>query len=461
MTLHLDEKQPPSARPELVLAAAMTGVILISLDVSVVNVAIHALQRSLHAGIDDLQWIVSLYTLTYAVFLLSAGALSDRSGPRAVFLAGLALFTIASLACGIAPSLAVLLLGRAAQGMGAALLVPSSMAILQLAFPDTARRARAVGLWAGAGSLALAAGPLLGGALIDTVGWRTIFLINVPIGLAGGWLARRNAPQVRAGAARMLDLPGQGLAALMLISLVFTLIEAGAARLDLAETMFGLLLSGTMLIALLRVEAKAAEPMMPLAMFGSRIFCVTTAVGMVLNFVFYGLIFVFSLFFQTVQHRSAFATGLAFLPMTALIMLVNILAGRLIGRFGVRPVLVVGLLVAAIGYGAMLGIDAGTSYALIIPAFASAGVGIALTVPAVVNAALDHAYAGRTGIASGVLNASRQVGGAIGVAAFGAIVGAAGPSGFVAAMHLSIGMASATLVAALLATLLLIPARPG
>lgn len=457
MTLNPEGEQLASPRAGLVLAAAMAGVVLVSLDVSVVNVAIHALQRSLHARIDDLQWIVSLYTLTYAVFLLSAGGLSDRFGPRAVFLAGLAFFTTASLMCGIAPSLFVLLLARAAQGVGAAFLVPSSMAILQLAYPDSARRASAVGLWAGAGSLALAAGPLLGGALIDTLGWRTIFLINVPIGLVGGWLAQRHAPRVEAKTMRALDVPGQIIAALMLICLVFTLIEAGAARLDLAEAILGLVLSGMMLIALLRVESKAAEPMMPLAMFGSRIFSVTTFVGMVLNFVFYGLIFVFSLFFQTVQHRSAFATGLAFLPMTALIMLVNILAGRMIGRFGVRPVLLVGLLVAAVGYGAMLIIKAETSYALIIPSFAVAGVGVALTVPAIVTAALDNAHAGRTGIASGVLNASRQVGGAIGVAAFGAIVGAAGPAGFVGAMHLSIGMAAAALAASFFASLLLIP----
>lgn len=443
----------------MVLAAATTGVILVSLDVSVVNVAIHALQRSFRTGIDDLQWIVSLYTLAYAVFLLSAGALSDRFGPRSVFLSGSVVFTLASLACGTAPSLPLLLLARAVQGVGAALLVPSSMAILQLAYPEAVQRARAVGLWAGAGSLALAAGPLVGGALIDVLGWRMIFLINVPIGAIGVWLTLRYAPRVELTRSRAVDLAGQIAATLTLGCLIFTLIETGSGHLGGGWTILGFLLSGACLLALLIIEVRTAEPMIPLAIFQSRIFTVATVVGMIINLVFYGLIFVFSLFFQTVQQRSAFDTGVVFLPMTALIMLVNILAGRLIGRFGVRAILLSGLFLAAIGYGAMLFIDATTIYLWIIPSFALAGIGIALTVPAVMTVALDDTHSGRTGIASGILNASRQVGGAIGVAAFGSIVSANGPSRFVQAMHLSVGVATLLLVAAFFAVLTAMPKR--
>lgn len=214
------------ARPLLILAAAMMGVVLVSLDVSVVNVALEALQRSFTVRIDGLQWVLNVYTLTYAVLLLSAGALSDRLGSRTVFVLGSLIFTSASLVCGLASSFEVLLASRTVQGIGAALLVPSSMALLQHAFPDAGDRARAVGLWAGAGSLAIAGGPVLGGALIAYVGWRGIFLINLPLGLLGIWLtlhyAPRSVPIKRGG----LDLAGQIVATFALVCIVGALTQA-------------------------------------------------------------------------------------------------------------------------------------------------------------------------------------------------------------------------------------------
>ena len=206
----------------------MMGVVLVSLDVSVVNVALIAFRRSFAVRLDGLQWVLNVYTLTYAVLLLSAGALSDRLGSRTVFVIGSAVFTTASLLCGLAPSFAVLLVARTVQGVGAALLVPSSMALLQQTFPDARARARAVGLWAGAGSLAIAGGPVLGGALIAYVGWRAIFLINLPFGLLGGWLARDHAPRPTPASRTGFDLPGQLVAVLALTMIVGALTEVSA-----------------------------------------------------------------------------------------------------------------------------------------------------------------------------------------------------------------------------------------
>ena len=397
----------------------MMGVVLVSLDVSVVNVALEALQRSFGASMSGLQWVLNVYTLAYAVFLLSAGALSDRIGTRGTFQIGFVIFTATSLACGLAPTFDTLLIGRAVQGTGAALLVPSAMALLQHAFPDPQRRARAVGLWAGAGSLAIAGGPVLGGALISHAGWRSIFLINLPIGLLGIWLTSRYAPRSRPAEKRGLDLAGQVLAALMLIFLTGAVTQVGALGWSSPWVFGGLIAGVALLAAFLLIELRSSHPMMPLEMFGNRSFATATLVGTTVNFVFYGLIFVLSLFFQTVQGKSALETGLAFVPMTALIMAVNIIAGRLIGRFGLRPVMLAGLGAASLGYATMMFIRAGSSYLAIAPSFILAGVGIALTVPSVMTAALLGASPGRAGIASGVLNAARQVGGAIGVALFG------------------------------------------
>lgn len=443
--------------PTLVLLAAMLGVVLVSLDVSVVNVALSSMSASLGIGVEGLQWILNVYTLAYAICLLSAGALSDRLGARATFLLGFATFTGSSLACGLAPSFAVLLAARTVQGIGAALLVPSAMALLQHAYPDARQRARAVGLWAGAGSFALAAGPVLGGALVGHAGWRSIFLINLPLGLIGGWLSRRYAPRSERSAKRGTDLAGQFVAAVALTCFTGALTQAGALGWGHPLTLGGFIAGGVLFAAFLAIEARAAQPMMPLGLFGSPTFSTALLVGMVVNLVYYGLVFVFSLFFQTVQGKSALATGLAFVPLTALIMVVNIIAGNLIGRFGLRPVMLAGLAVATVGYVAMLSIQARSSYAVIAPTFIVAGIGIALAVPAVMTAALSGTLPGRTGTGAGVVNTARQVGGAIGVALFGSIIGATGPDGFVLGLHFVIAIAGAALALAFLVVLAFMP----
>ena len=423
------------------------------------NVALEALQRSFDVRIDGLQWVVNVYTLSYAVLLLSAGALSDRLGSRKTFVLGSIIFTLSSLSCGVAESFSVLLVSRIIQGVGAALLVPSSMALLQRAFPDAKARARAVGLWAGAGSLALVGGPVLGGALIASVGWRGIFLINLPIGLLGIWLTLQHAPQSEQSEKRGLDLTGQIVAALALTCLVGSVTQASTFGWGNLWIIGGVIAGAMLFGGFLAVEALSRHPMMPLGLFRNRTFSIATFVGVVANFVFYGLVFVLSLFFQVVQGRSAFETGLAFLPMTGVIMFINVAAGRLIGQLGIKPVLSAGLGIASAGYFAMLLIDANTSIAVITPIFVAAGVGIALTVPCIMTAALAGTAAGQAGIAAGALNSARQCGGAAGVALFGSIIGMSGAGGFVSGMRVSIALAGTALLLALLITLILMPAQ--
>ena len=431
----------------------MLGVALVSLDVSVVNVAAQSVSEDLGVGIGDLQWVLTVYTLAYAVCLLSAGAFGDRIGPRATFMLGFAIFTVASLACGVAPSYPFLLAARLCQGVGAALLVPSAMAIIRLAYNDPGARASAIGLWAGAGSLALAAGPVMGGALIATLGWRSIFLINLPVGVLGLRLTARHAPRAHGTARRPLDITGQLLGAATLACLTGGVSQGGEHGWTDPIALGGVTVAAVLGVALLAYEAGTAHPVMPPSLFADRDFSVATYVGFVINFAFYGLIFVFSLFFQTVQGRSALETGLAFGSMTGVIGVVNVLAGRLSGRYGARRTMATGLAVAVVGYGLTTTMDRASSIFSVVPAFLLVGCGVALTVPSLMAAALAGIAPERVGIGTGVLNAARQVGGALGVALFASFI-ASDPDHAVDAMRLSVWLSVATLVSALLATML-------
>lgn len=442
-----------TSRPSLVLASAMLGVVLVSLDVSVVNVAAQSVSADLGVGDGDLQWVLTVYTLSYAVCLLSAGALGDRLGPRATFMLGFAIFMVASLACGVAPTYLFLLAARLCQGVGAALLVPSAMAILRLAYDDPGARASAIGLWAGAGSLALAAGPVIGGALIATLGWRSVFLVNLPVGALGLWLTARHGPRAHATDRHPLDITGQLLGAATLACLTCAVSRGGEHGWIDPLALGGVTAAALLAVALLAYEARTDHPVMPPSLFANRDFSVATYVGFVINFAFYGLIFVFSLFFQTVQGRSAFETGLAFASMTGVIGVVNVLAGRLSGRYGARLTMATGLAVAVFGYGLTTTMDRASSIVSVVPAFLLVGCGVALTVPSLMAAALAGIAPERVGIGTGVLNAARQVGGALGVALFASFI-ASDPGHAVDAMRLSVWLSVVTLVSALLATML-------
>lgn len=423
------------------LLASATGFAVVLLDVSVVNVALEALRQEFSTDVAGLQWVVNAYTLAFAALLLTSGALGDRMGARRMFLWGFALFTLSSLLCGLAGSLEFLIAARLVQGIGAALLVPNSLSMLQKAFQHREARNRAVGWWGAVGALSLAAGPVLGGVLVTHLGWRSIFLVNLPVGAVGIFLTLRHAARDGAGHRRSLDWPGQTAAALALAALTASLIEAGTRGWSNAWVQAGLLAFMLALGCFLWIESHTNTPMLPLALFRVPMFTVSSVSGVVVNFAYYGLVFVLSLFFQIQQHLSPQEAGFAFLPMTVVLIGANIVAGRLMTRLGARRLMMLGLGLAAVGYLLMLLASLDGRYALLVVPMLMAGSGIALTIPTMTNATLSSVDASRAGIASGVLNSARQVGGMLGVAVFGYLVRDTAPQAFMGGMHVAMGMA--------------------
>lgn len=423
------ERRVAAARPSgtlITFVAVCLGGIVVFLDVSVVNVATTAMARQLHGTVTDLEWVVNGYTLTFGALLLTAGTLTDRIGATTVFRAGFALFGLASLASALAPSLPVLAAARFVQGVGGALLIPSALAILRATYPDHARRTRAIGVWSAiAGSVALAAGPVVGGALVSQFGWRSIFLVNLPITAVGCWLVRG----ATARSARSLDLTGQLLAVLSLGSLTTAIVEAG--RLGWASPLVDTCLAVFVvaLAAFVYAESRTAAPMMPLRMYGSGGFTVATAVAALVNISFYGLLFVLSLFFQRTWHESPIAAGLAFLPMTASIMLGNLTSGTLIRRFGARATIVAASALAAVGYGAAFPAVGGHSYVWLAVPLLLVGASAGVVVPATTNAVLSAVDPESAGTAAGAFNTLRQLGGIVGVAVMGLVAGAGTAAG--------------------------------
>lgn len=432
------------ARSRGTLFAAALGFVVVLLDVSVVNVALDALRQGFATDIAGLQWVLNAYTLVFAALLLSAGALGDRLGARRVFMLGFALFTLASAGCGLAPSLTALIFARIAQGIGAAMLVPNSLSMLQQAFSDSAQRSRAVGWWGAAGGIALAAGPVLGGMLVSHAGWRSIFLVNLPIGLLGLYLSWRHAEPGRRATVKPqggLDLPGQAAACLTLAALTYALSAASGLGWAHPRVHGSLLLSLASAAAFITIESRSASPMLPLTLFRLPSFALASVCGAIINFAYYGLIFVFSLFFQLEQHLSPQQTGLAFLPMTVVLMAVNILVGRLSGRVRARGLMLFGMSWAALGYALLLPVSIEGSYGWLVAPMLMASSGIATMVPTLTNLTLSAVSPAQTGIASGVLNTARQVGGMLGVAVCGFLVRDTEPVVFMQGMHRAIGTA--------------------
>jgi DHA2 family methylenomycin A resistance protein-like MFS transporter len=427
----------------LTLVAMSLGFAVVQLDVSVVNVAIRPIGEALGGGIAGLQWIVNAYTITFAAFILSAGAVGDRIGARRVFVAGFALFTAASAMCGLAPNLGALIAARAVQGVGAAVLVPCSLILLNHAYRQPHERARAVGFWAAGASVALSAGPLVGGALIATLGWRAIFFINVPAGLLGIRLALRHAPETPPAPGHRLDLPGQLSAVLALAVLAAATIEGGRAGWTQPAVLAGYAVALCALCAFVAIEARSAAPMLPLGFFRSRTFSAASAMGLLLNIAVYGLIFMLSLYFQRGQGRSPLETGLAFAPMTGIVMATNIGAGRLARRIGARPVMLLGTVLAAAGCAALRFLGADTPYAAMVVQLVAFGAGVGLVVPLMTSELLGSVDRGRSGAASGTLNTMRQTGSVIGVALYGSLV--AGGS-VVGGLHAALGVSVVALL---------------
>jgi MFS transporter, DHA2 family, methylenomycin A resistance protein len=430
----------------LTLAAMSLGYGVVQLDVTIVNTAITSIGSSLGGGLDELQWVISAYTIAFAAFILTAGALGDRIGAKRVFMAGFAVFTVASVVCALAPNATVLIAARGVQGLGAAILVPNSLALLSQTYADEKRRGRAVGIWAAGASLALTAGPLVGGGLIALVGWRSIFLVNLPIGLAGLWLTWTYACDTPRSSQREVDLPGQIAAIAALGCLAGAIIEGGSLGWGHPAVIAGFVASAILAVLFVLQERRAAQPMLPLSLFAHRAFALTSLVGLLVNIAFYGLIFVFSLYFQHVNAMSPFMTGLAFVPMMGAVLPVNLVAARVAERIGAPVTIAAGAVMAAAGCMALLGIQPGTTYWATCAQLIVIGAGLGLLVPPLTSTLLGSVEKSRSGIAAGTLNATRQTGSVLGVALFGSLIGQS--DAFIAGAHASLMISAGLLLAA-------------
>ncbi|HVV20403.1 MAG TPA: MFS transporter [Pseudonocardiaceae bacterium] len=442
----------------LVLTVMCTGYFLVLLDVTVVNVALPRIGTGLAAGVTGLQWVVDGYSLALAALLLASGTIGDRYGHKRVVLAGMLVFAVASLGCAVAPTAGVLIAARAVQGIGAALLLPGTLAIISRTYPERREQARAIGVWAGVGSVALPAGPLVGGLLVQGPGWRWVFAVNVPIVVVAGLVALRRVREDAGRGDRELDPPGTVLVVVGLAAATFTIIQAGHAGLG-AAVVVGAVVAVAAFGGLVAAERRAAQPLLPPDLFRRPAFVTANVVAGCMNLGSLGLLFLLTLFLQTVQHRPALLAGLAVLPLFLPLSLLAPVAGRLAGRVGPKPVMIAGLALAAAGVGLLSTWDAGSPYVSLLPAMVCWGVGLGVLTPAVVSAAIAAAPADRSGLASGVNNTARQAGGAIGIAAYGAVAGEPGDGRFLTGLHVT-GLGTAALfVAAALATVAFVTAR--
>jgi DHA2 family methylenomycin A resistance protein-like MFS transporter len=415
------EERSGTGNPRWTLVATSFGLGMALLDVTAGNVAVPSIQKDLGTGIAGLSWVIDGYTLAFASALLLAGGLGDRLGARRVFSSGLVLFTVASLLCGVAPTVGLLIGARMLQGLGAALFMPSSLALLARAYPEPRERAHAIGFWSALTSIAGGSGPLVGGVLTSTLGWRSIFLVNLPLGIAGLLLTARFVRPTPAAGSRTLDLPAQGVAALSLASVTWALVERGehgwGSPLVLAALIGGLLGLGLFV----RMESRASAPMLPPRLFRHPVFAATSLGAVLYAAAFFGGFLVLSLYFQRVRGEAAALAGLHVSAITVTFGAASILAGKLAGRHGPRPTIVSGLVLLAAGAFGLAVATAGSSFWVLGPLLSLVGFGAALVAPPMNAAILASVEPALAGIGSGVLNASRQIGTAFGVAIFASL----------------------------------------
>ncbi len=404
-----------------IVATTSLAFVVSQLDVTIVNVALPEIGKSFGSHISMLQWVVDAYAVAFAVFMLSAGGMGDLLGARRLFQLGLLVFTLASAGCGLAWSAFALVAFRTVQGMGSAIMIPSSLSILNQSFADdNDKRAHAVALWTAAGSVAIAVGPVLGGLLIHLASWRWIFFVNLPIGALGlifSFRLQESGKSEQQG----IDIAGQLLWMLALTGLIAGIIEWRGASIPRAFIYGGLVMSIFALVLFLVREKRASSPILPLDLFKSRNFNLLIGLGMMLNGSFYGLVFVLSLYLQSVLHYSGLQAGLAFLPLTGGLLISNLFSGMLTRKYGIQVPIRIGMIISVVGFVLLLLARADTPYWLLLPAFLGIPFGMGTAVPAMTTGVLATVDRSRSGIASAVLNTTRQAAGAIGVAIFGAM----------------------------------------
>jgi EmrB/QacA subfamily drug resistance transporter len=413
------------------------GLFMVSLDNLVVTTALPVIRESLGASLSQLEWTVNAYTLTFAVLLLTGAALGDRFGRKRVFTIGIAVFTAGSTFAALAPNGEALIVARAIQGVGAAIVLPLTLTLLSAAVPAE-RRGLALGAWGAVGGLAIALGPLVGGAIVQGLSWQWIFWLNVPLGIA---LVPAAALLLREsyGPDGALDIPGLGLASGGLFALVWALIHGNESGWTSPEIVAAFIASAVLLVGFVAWEARAANPMLPLRFFRNRAFSAANAVSVLLSFSLFGSVFLLAQFFQFVQGYTPLEAGIRTLPWTLMPIFVAPIAGVLSDRIGGRPLLVTGMALMAVGLGWVAAVATPTvEYLLVVPGFITAGVGMSLFFAPTANLVLSAVRPEEEGRASGANNTIREVGGVLGVAVLASVFSANGsfasPQAFVDGM---------------------------
>jgi DHA2 family methylenomycin A resistance protein-like MFS transporter len=421
--------------------AACLGFLVVQLDVSVVNVGLGALKTAFDTNLTGLQWVINSYAMAFSALLILGGAWGDKFGARTVFASGFAIFTIASIGCGLSNTLSMLIGMRIAQGVGAALLVPTSLTLIRLTFEDPDKRRSAVAMWGACGGIALAAGPVMGGLLIEYLGWRSVFWINVPIGILAIGLVMHYAPP-SPRIERQVDVPGQISIAMCLASLTFGLTELSGQGWGF-ETFSAMGLAVVCAIAFVMIERRIKHPLLPKRLASNRVLATTALAGAAINLTFYGTVFVFSIYFQSFMHYDAFRTGIAFIPLTAVLTVSTMISSRVAKRVSASRIITTGFLVQVVGFLALSTVTPDSSLLYLNIALMVVGIGSAASVPSITNSMLSSVSRDDAGMASGLMASARQLGGVIGVAVFGAMITSTEPAAF------SQGLSRAMIVCAL------------
>ncbi len=413
---------PAVLRPYRVLAIASMSLLIVNIDATALTVALPAIQRSFGASLSSLQWVTDAYVLVISVLLLASGSMGDRLGRRRVFRYGLVVFLLGSVACSLAPSVGTLIAFRMVQAVGGSMLNPNALSIITNTFSDRRERAKALGWWSATYGIALAAGPIVGGALVDGLGWRWVFWINLPIGLAAIALTTRYVPDSRAAHARRIDPAGQLLVMAILGMSTYAIIEAPAAGWTSPEILGLLAGTAAALVAFVLVERRVAEPLVEIRFFRSPPFSAAGVSAVLAFLVMGGFLFVNSLYLQDVRRFSAFMTGVALLPATIFIGGLSPVAGRLVNRFGPRLPLVLGGTFSAAGTAVLALVGARSGIGQLVLAYSLLGIGMGFVNPPITTTALSGMPPAQAGVAGGVAAATRQVGTVLGIALLGSLL---------------------------------------
>jgi EmrB/QacA subfamily drug resistance transporter len=422
-------------RPWLILGICCLSLLIVGTDSTIVNVALPAIRRDLGASVSGLQWAVDAYTLVLGSLLMASGSMADRFGRRRVFQIGLALFTLGSLLCSLAPNVALLVAFRCLQALGGSMLNPVALSIVSNTFTERRARARAMGVWGAVFGISLALGPVIGGLLVSDVSWRAIFWINIPIGVAAIALTQLFVPESRAGTARRFDPWGQGLVITLLATLTYGVIEGPSAGWGspLIVAMFAV--AAVAAVTLVRVESRRFQPLLEVRFFRSVPFSGASVIAVLAFGVLGGFLFLNTLYLQDARGYSALHAGLLTLPMAVLIFLFAPVSGRLVGSRGPRlPLVLAGLAIMAASL-LLIRLSDGTPVLWLLFAYVVFGLGFGLVNAPISNAAVSGMPDSQAGVAASVASASRQAGSALGVAITGSLVAGASNAGLAAASH--------------------------